>query len=310
MPRTNRTRESTSATNACVVEPAWARATEGILMAELDQSSTSGAGNARPDPVRQLEQEWHSLLRTTLRTGFVRWQPSEPALARFASAESLLAFLHDERRRGGEDALLLALLRLATEERLAGRVVLQALLPGLKRIAGRLLRDAHERAELWELLLGHCWERICVYPVERRPRSVAANLLLDTLHATLRELEQTRKRRAELTDLSRAPAPAVERDVEQPLRAAVAAGAISEHEAELILRVRIDGDPIGVVAEGFGVSYDAARVRLQRAERRLLLFLGVPVVPRRRPRRPSLPASTDQQPRRVGETEHASRTRR
>jgi len=39
-----------------------------------------------------------------------------------------------------------------------------------------------------------------------------------------------------------------------------------------------------------GLSYNVLRVRLQRAERRLLLHLGYPPVPRRAPKRPSSPA--------------------
>ena len=80
---------------------------------------------------------------------------------------------------------------------LAARLVLQALLPGLKAVAGRLLFDADERDAVWSALLVHCWERIRRYPLERRPTRIAANTLLDTLQKTTRELKrQSRHRRA------------------------------------------------------------------------------------------------------------------
>jgi len=79
-------------------------------------------------------------------------------------------------------------------------------------------------------------------------------------------------------------------DVDLLLAEAVAAGAVSPLEAEAILAVRIDGDPLATVAVRLGLSYNVLRVRLQRAERRLLLHLGYPPVPRRAPRRPSSPA--------------------
>ena len=74
-------------------------------------------------------------------------------------------------------------------------MVLQALLPGLKALAGRLLLEADERDELWSALLAHCWERIRRYPIERRPTRIAANDLLDTLKKTTRELKRQRRNR-------------------------------------------------------------------------------------------------------------------
>ena len=59
----------------------------------------------------------------------------------------------------------------------AGRVVLQALLPKMVLMAGR-----DPQAGLDDYL-GALWLRICDYPLERRPRQIAANLTLDTLKA-------------------------------------------------------------------------------------------------------------------------------
>jgi hypothetical protein len=66
--------------------------------------------------------------------------------------------------------------------------------------------------------------------------------------------------------------------VERLLARAVAAMAITREEADLILRTRIDGGDLRARAGEIGVAYHALKVRRLRAEKRLLLFLGRPVV--------------------------------
>jgi len=80
--------------------------------------------------------------------------------------------------RADPDAALLALLVLHRQgDAAAGRVVLQAMLGKLVRMAAP---DPHAT---FGDFLGALWERIATYPIERRPRRVAANLALDTLKA-------------------------------------------------------------------------------------------------------------------------------
>src|SRR5690606_37687327 len=64
--------------------------------------------------------------------------------------------------------------RAATEE-LAGRTLLQILLPGLVRIVGT---RGHSDPDAPDELVAFAWERICTYP-ETRQGSVAANVILD-----------------------------------------------------------------------------------------------------------------------------------
>ncbi len=244
-------------------------------------------------PLDRLDREWQALVSGQLAARFQRWAEEEPGLAAFAGPGALIRFLHGPGATHDKDTLLGSLLERARAEPLAARVVLQALRPGLKRLAGRLILDAGERQELWELLLASAWEKIRTYPLERRPRRIAANLLLDTMHATLAELARERAFRAELplSALS-APvhAPEPDRDVEAPLARALAAGAISSDEAELILRTRLDGRSLAAIAKTAGVPYITLYMRRHRAERRLLLFLGSRAVKKGRRNRPSLSA--------------------
>ncbi len=232
----------------------------------------------RSDLIERLEAEWSALAAGPLQGRLRRWAAEEPALAGFATPQQLLRHLRSLRgRRAEEDAILAALVRQAGADPQAARVVLQALLPGLKALAGRLLLEPHEREEIWSALLAHCWERIRCYPVERRPSRIAANVLLDTLQKTTRELKRQRRDRGDLAGdqtPERAATALDGADVERLLRRAVRATAISSEEAELILRTRIDGAEMGAVARESGVSYHALNTRRLRAEKRLLLFLG------------------------------------
>jgi DNA-directed RNA polymerase specialized sigma24 family protein len=242
-------------------------------MSRTDTYSSRTQADLSRDVVAALEREWETLSPATFSARLRRWSEREPALRQFANVAELLASLR--RRRGdhlAEDSVLIALLR-QTDDELAARVVLQALLPGLKRLARRILLEAREREELWSLLLAHLWAGLRSYPVERRPRKVAANLLLDAGHATLAELGRERRLRAQPAELP--PATAERREQEEVVLArAVDAGALSRFEARLILRSRLEGASLVEIAAAEGVGYDALRIRRRRAELRLRLFLG------------------------------------
>jgi DNA-directed RNA polymerase specialized sigma24 family protein len=241
-----------------------------------------------PLPIDVLERDWQrELHRPVLRSRFRAWRSTEAALTRFDDVPALLRFLRGAGSGAEKDAVLAALLARARSEPLAARLVLEAMLPGLKKLAGRLLTDAREREELWSAVLACAWERIRTYPVERRPRKVAANLLLDTLRGTLATLAASRRGPATQTFPAQLEAPArCESDVDGLLAEAVAAGAVSEEEAELILLTRIDGASLKALAAERGMSFDTLKHRRHRAERRLLVFLGRRPVPQRGLERP------------------------
>jgi len=239
-----------------------------------------------PVPLVALEREWALLAQGRLRLALRAWGRHEPSLARFESPDRLITFLWNRRVPPVEkDAVLLALLRLAGTEELASRVVLQAMLPGLKALARPLLRRGPngeepvlDREAVWELLFLEMLGRIKTYPLERRPCKVAANLIGDVKHAAYEELDRARNGLEELPeeeplepDTVLRPRPGV--DVEAPLRRAVAAKAITAADAELLLLIEVDGLGLREAAERLGVPYNVARIRVQRARKRLLMFL-------------------------------------
>ncbi|MEO6156098.1 MAG: hypothetical protein ABIQ39_00550, partial [Ilumatobacteraceae bacterium] len=77
------------------------------------------------------------------------------------------------------DTVLGQLVEFARTDPLAGRVVLQRLLPGLSAIARRRGTHMREHLEAFDELLSAAWSVISNFPVERRRHHVAASLLRD-----------------------------------------------------------------------------------------------------------------------------------
>lgn len=118
--------------------------------------------NHAVDPVvRSLNAEWKELAATPVPVG---WAVPEETFG------ELLRGI-----RADPDARLGALLRChAAGDQLAGRVVLQAMLGKLIRLA------AHDARHCVGDYVAECWLRLSGYPLARRPGRIAANLALDT----------------------------------------------------------------------------------------------------------------------------------
>lgn len=245
-------------------------------------------------PLHRLDAEWRRQVAGPQLAGHLAaWRRQAPALASFADAASLMRLFRGDAQPATKDHALHALVEISRTDPLAGLVVLEAIMPGLKRVSRRVLHDPADRDELWAALLATAWETIRRYPLHRRQR-VAANLLLDTMRGTLAALSEGRRGRGrgELTDdvTALVAAEPVDGDVDGLLDVAVEAGAVSAEDAELILRTRIDGFQLVDLAAEQGVAYNTLKVRRQRAERRLLVFLGHRPVPRLPQNRRSFPA--------------------
>lgn len=124
--------------------------------------------------LEQLDREWVELARSSRgRRALTRWAQRHPALQGIGDLDALLEARRDPTRA---PALLAALAVLAPDDQLAARTLLQALVPGLIRLARSTGND--DPAALVELV-SIAWERIRTYP-QTRNGSVAANVLLDT----------------------------------------------------------------------------------------------------------------------------------
>lgn len=175
------------------------------------------------------------------------------------------------------DGVLAALARRsAAGSRPAARVLLQLLLPGTCRLAARwwALGDADERAAA---AVAAVYDRICRYPIDRRPRHIAANVLLDAGQDLWRAARRVTRDAQHvvpvephtLPSASHEREPSAAEELCEVLAAAVAAGVVRVDDAELIVATRIRGEHFPTLACERGAKLRTLQWRRQRAERAL-----------------------------------------
>jgi hypothetical protein len=169
------------------------------------------------------------------------------------------------------DRVLVVLVGRAVEgDSLAARVLLQLLLPGVRRLARTwwALGDAEERASA---AVAAVYDRIRHYPIARRPGRIAANVLMDAASDLRRSALRSRPRswgqdpnfggeNARCGDVN----PAIE--LADVLADAVQDGLVTAEDAELIAASRIAGTPLATIAARRGAKLRTLQWRRKRAE--------------------------------------------
>jgi hypothetical protein len=213
-----------------------------------------------------LDAEWEGIASGAAARGRVReWGRQQPALEGFGDAQEVI----EGRKRLPlrAPAILEALARLAPSDELAARTLLQALLPGLVRLAGHL-----DKADLTvnEEVVSLAWERIRTYPA-CRSGDVAANILRDVRKRYWQDRAIEAPLSPRLTpgrERGRAPSAedealgriAFEQMVESTRQL------MGDHGTGLLLRTRVLDKTLETVAAEDEVSVHAVRVRRNRAE--------------------------------------------
>ena len=143
--------------------------------------------------IGRLQTEWEHL--STSRSAIDAARAWPLPVQHFDTLDDLLRAAGLGRTAAGDadDDLLGALVSLAAGDVLAARVVLQRLLPGIVAI-GRRRAAGLDRTALIDDLLATAWTVIRTFPVDRRPRFVAVNLLRDVEYRGYRQ--PLRRRRA------------------------------------------------------------------------------------------------------------------
>ena len=208
-----------------------------------------------------LNREWGALCdeHTTLPA---RWRLACGREATEAGLAGILGAIGAD-----PDAVLLGLLTLHRGgDRLAGRVVLQAFVGKL------VLMAASDPTATLPDYLAAMWERVASYPLGRRRRRVAANLVLDTLKSVK---SAGRQQGVELPgwDADTTPSrPRVEEawgDIEEVLREGVELGAISELTRATLHSVYVEGRTSASAGRALGASAAAVRQRCSQGVRAL-----------------------------------------
>ena len=128
----------------------------------------------------RLDREWDQLNRRPAVLDRVRsWQVTPRT---FRSLDELLQLAGFKTAASAEaDEVLRRLVVAAADDRLAARIVLQRLLPGLLAIVRR--EQQRERdVDAFDLLAAEAWMAIVTYHPDRRPTDIAARLLNDARH--------------------------------------------------------------------------------------------------------------------------------
>jgi len=164
-----------------------------------------------------------------------------------------------------DDHVLAILVGLARHDELAGRVVLQRMLPGVVAMARRRTTTPIARAAATDELVATTWTVIRTYPVEHRPDYVAANLLRRVEYEVFRKHTRRRAtfapRPTHLFDDLRAADPPVEpaHELRELLDLAAQRG-FPQDELELARRLA-RGESTTAIAADLGVTDRTVRNR-------------------------------------------------
>jgi hypothetical protein len=131
-----------------------------------------------------LDAEWdHLATSTTAAETVARWRRHTPQLAGFTTFETIRQAVHDRAHPQHADQILAALAQLGAVtghgDQMAAWLILQLLKPGAVRLAHHLTPLAGDLDTSQALVFGELMLGIREYPWQRRPRQIAANLLLD-----------------------------------------------------------------------------------------------------------------------------------
>lgn len=130
--------------------------------------------------ISRLQREWDRLAHR--RDAVARARGWNLPVARLDSLDDLLDRTGYGRGSGPDpeaNDFLGELVVVGRGDELAARVVLQRVLPGLASSARRRGRTHVDQIEVFDELLSCAWTVIRVFPVERRPTHIAANLIRD-----------------------------------------------------------------------------------------------------------------------------------
>lgn len=204
--------------------------------------------------LQQLVEDWNDLTAHDL----TDLTEQIPALMGCVSPADVLAAVD-----AAPDPALGGLLRTYQDgEQRAGRLLLQALLPGLRRFVRRSPAS----------LADYCSQLWCVmgtHDLRTRPRSIAANLLWDTHKAVSREFRWRRWEVTEDIDERTEPVHQPDLDVRDLIDTAADLDLVDELTRAVLTSVYADGLSGKEAAARHDVSHDAIRWRCSKYVRRL-----------------------------------------
>lgn len=241
--------------------------------------------SARPSVVTALFAEWERLARQRHNVARANaWGlPGQPAehLDEILSRAGFGVASNDD----DLDVYLARLVAVARTDDLAARIVLQRIMPGLVAIAVRRAPIvAQGLSGAFDLITATAWMIIRQFPVERRPRRLAANLLMDIEYAAFVRDTRLKSNRSEehvsperLLGLEFGHAsfsdPVADSGTLELLLHGLSEKGLSANDLQMLRAVSQDVNSVEA-AEVLGISPRSVRNRRERALARAQALLG------------------------------------
>lgn len=227
------------------------------------------------DLEREIEKE-------SFKTMFGEIKARNPILLEFHSPRCLIEFMHTEKENyEKKDGIIHALIReYQNNNRSLAPLIMLILFPALEAIyfskARKGMNDEELKGEISWAFLKTLWD----YPLQNRPRKIAINLKMDTLHRVSEwgKKEWRFKNQHEQFDEDHEPVDpnadsAESEDIKSLLSVLLKQGIITEAEYYLIIATRVYGQELKDYAREHGANFDAIRKRRQRAEAKILKII-------------------------------------
>lgn len=219
----------------------------------------------------KLDSEWQWVSASSHAAAELEaWAVEDPALRRLADLGALVRFAQAPGHPGESDKVLLCLARRTRDNSLAARTLLQAVLYGLIKIAADFKGATDSDEEAASIVVAAAYDRIRTYPVRKRPRHIAANILLDTRQTVSRALFRPRVDQLLVDDLApllpESSGPSATEELLALIEEALREHLIKTDDARLIVLTRVADVPVNAIAAVRGCPAQSLRQRRLRAE--------------------------------------------
>lgn len=219
----------------------------------------------------RLDAEWRELgASPPAVTALGMWAGTDGAFREFSNLCELVEGMRHSADRERNDELLACLAGRAQSDPYAARALFQAVFPGLIRIAADFRPATHSDEEIASVVIATAYERIRTYPIGRRPRSIAANVLLDTRQAVSRSVCKPRVREVPTADIEKLIVKAPEKTASDELLGIIAEAVRTRRlgvvDAQLVVLSCLAAVPTVELAAAQGCTVHTVRRRRLKAE--------------------------------------------
>lgn len=227
----------------------------------------------------QLAGEWSKLARSAAALAALQtWAQDDVVLAGFQDLHDVVRFVQRSGPGSRADDVLACLAARAPSDPFAARTLLHVVFNGLLRITSDLRTAACSDEEAASVVIAEAYARIRTYPIERRARSIAANILLDTRQGVSRALCRRRVPEVLTADIGRHAADTVARSAMDELLdlvdEAVRTKKLRVDDARLIVLSRVADVSTEYLAAVRACAPQSLRRHRQRAEAVLAAAVG------------------------------------